>query len=492
MNGLDKVTVNGRVYGLIDFCINNADIALRDAIELRDKFRPEKNMAKNFVKLEKLRKESLDKRGHQTTNLIVTTPTSPTSPTPPSRRNRLSRALRGTPSNRIRQSQAVPARETEVSSQLMVTHEQPQVNVPSDLERRLTDSDAASRDPSDDQLWHAPEMSFEAPAPISPFPNIRFDFPPLTNQVHDIEITCEDGSVAFIAAKTTHADDNEGHETKKPLIPLSNVALSDAEELKDFLAKHPAPDVLPNLGAPSPTKSVNISSFFFFKFGSTDSEADADSAESDPSWWRYLCAEKFLLQEGISSITARVPCDESSFCDHTKIDQMDGGMYTNELHTSNAGHVLLATHIERHDLQKVRLFKGFDALVYERCTRPCGHTRLEGMDAQEDAEEDTLVHCMRPTHMVALIGPIPEILMTDEDTSEDGEVPGDEEYASDEEYATDEGDSEGQWYQIWHTWHGSVPLSALFVLPQGGREPERNGRGGGIKYTRLWQPLLWL
>ncbi len=90
------------------------------------------------------------------------------------------------------------------------------------------------------------------------------------------------------------------------------------------------------------------------------------------------------------------------------------------------GAVILAPHGGDRSPRVIRLFEGFDTLVYEKCTGLCGHTQVE----VGDAEESAVVHCTDPFRILALVGTLPEGLK-------------DEEISDDEENSSDGGSDDG-------------------------------------------------
>ncbi|KAK3302624.1 uncharacterized protein B0T15DRAFT_514645 [Chaetomium strumarium] len=512
MDGLSKVIVthNGRDYGLIEFCVNNAKTALGDATMLLSEFEQlkgnvkpldrvkawlrnkskqllwvlqeqdiqgciqrvetamvglsiaihaaslvrtshgekltrlailsynenkkaiddlTKQLAENFEKLEKCHEKSLGKQERRTIHLIVR---------PLPRRYQLSRTISSVPGKRTRRSQTVQASATEASPHLAVAHDQSQIDdVLSDLEQDHMVAGAASRDPSGDQLGYAPVMSLDTLSHNSPFLDVGCELPSLTDQADDIEITCEDGSIAFIPAGTDHSYGDEGMKTQMALVkttdklPITrtpedaNIPLSDAEELLEFLIKDTPADEVPTPVGTASAKSVNIISLFHLEFASNNSEDDADSAKSDPSIIRFLCVERLVLlhENGAFEFVARIPCHEFPWCDHVNIELLGRGMTANELYDSDVGIVILAPHGDDRDPRVVQPFKGFDTLVYEKCTGACGHTQVE-LEEVGDAEQDAVVHCMGPLHILALVGS----MLKD---SENEETSDDEKHSSD-------------------------------------------------------------
>jgi hypothetical protein len=392
-------------------------------------------LVKTSEKLEKSYKESRDKKEPTTVHLVVTSAT---------RHSRASRAIPWLPSRRKRHSQAVVASPIEVSSQPAVIHKQPRVNTPPIQEQHLVVGGAVSPEPSHDQIEHASEICLEAISHIMPpFSNIAYEIPPLGRQVNDISITCEDGSEAFIPAGSFHEDSHEGIEdaeassalvkaTDKDVIPHSN-----AEELLDFLAKRHVPDRSPSPDGTTSTKSVKIGSVFDFKFVYLNNEHASESVKSDSSILRFLCVHRFLLNDRLPEIVARRPCDEFPQCGHTKIDQLDGGVSARELFASDMGYIMLAPYVEGREPQHIRPYKEFDAFIYEECTEPCSHTRVE-----ETEKENIGVHCMIPLHLFALVGTSPEYSDTDENLSISDEARSNKAYVGDEDYTSYERGSE--------------------------------------------------
>ena len=77
---------------------------------------------------------------------------------------------------------------------------------------------------------------------------------------------------------------------------------------------------------------------------------------------------------------------------------------------------ILAQHGHDHHQRLVRLFKGFETFVFERCAGPCGHTQAE----VGDEEENVVVYCIRSLRLLALVGAWPFDL-DEEETSDDEE-----------------------------------------------------------------------
>ena len=310
-----------------------------------------KQMTESFEKLEKNHEGSLSKQEHRTIRLIVR-------PSPNRRLN--PRAILPVRSKHNRQPQVDQTSTTAASPHFAVAHdsEQPQIKALSDSEQVLTVGSAESQDQSDDQLvGHAPEIGPDTPSHQSPFldAQVGFELPSLPDgpespdQANDIEITFEDGSIAVIPGGTDHddGDDNEGVKTQVALVkttgklPITrttgdtNIPLSDAEELVEFLRRDPGTNrALAPVGA-ALTKAVNIS-MFRFEFPSSDSEDDSESdMESNPTVIRFLCVEKFSFpdeQKGPLIVNGR-PCHEFPWCDHASIELPGGGMSADELLT---------------------------------------------------------------------------------------------------------------------------------------------------------------
>ncbi len=378
-------------------------------------------MAESFERLEKCHEGSTSKQDRRTTHLIVRPLQVPS-------RRRFWRIISSAPGKHTRQAQTIQAATTEAPPHLAVPHDQPQIDMLPDLEHDLMTASAASQDPPDYQLGHASEMSPDTPSHESPSLDVGCEFPSIPEQVDDIEITCEDGSIAFIPAGTDRGDGDEGIKTQMALVKATdklsitrtpqdaNIPLSDADELLDFLAKGAPADGVPAPDGTASAKSATITSLFRLKFESKNSEDDADGAKSDPPIIRFLCIERFFLlqEENSSEIVARRPCHQFPRCDHAHIQLLGGGVSANELDDSDVGAVILAPQRDDRDLRAVRLFKGFETFVYQKCTGPCDHTQAEVGDAMEDA----VVHCIRPLRMLALVGTAP-IGSGDEETSDD-------------------------------------------------------------------------
>jgi hypothetical protein len=382
-------------------------------------------LAENFEKLEKYHQGGVGKQESKTIRLIVRPQSRPLA-------RRLSRAISSAQSKLSRQPQTIQTSAGDVSSDPVLAQDQSQAGGLSVLGQDLMAAGAPSEDPSGDQLGHAPEIALDSLSESPSLPDASYEALSLTEQADDdIEITCQDGSIVFIPGGNVHDDGEGGTETRMAFVkgtdelPIARIRqdtkapLSDAEELVEYLHKDgPTDEGSRPVGAAA--KSVNITSHFYLEFTSNDSEDDASSVLSDPSIIQVLCVKRLVLLNGnpVHGGVALRPCHQFPGCDHTKIELLGDGMPESELLRLDTGIFVSVWHGHHHKSRVVRLFKGFETFVYEKCTEPCGHTQLE-LHETGDPEEDAVMHCMSPFHAFALVGTLPGGSDGGETSSED-------------------------------------------------------------------------
>ncbi|GKT47742.1 uncharacterized protein ColSpa_07923 [Colletotrichum spaethianum] len=310
MNGLDKIIIvhNNQNVGLIEFCVNNVRNARDDAVEILSKFEQKgsskfssvtrffsrmgkqllfvlqeqniqgyservetamaglgialhvallaktqdahddnkkaisdltKHLAANLDKLENNHQETRRNQENKTIHVVVA----------PAHHRYLSwKATQRSRSKHTRQPRIAQTSTTEVLNQPVVASELPQVGFSPGPQRDLSVESSGSSDGMQRLPEHVRERRLESLAHACRTPDTGCELPPLDEQADNIEVRCEDGSVAFITAETTHDDTNEVIDAEKTRVNMSdqlsitrttqdgNSPHCDADDLLEFLA----------------------------------------------------------------------------------------------------------------------------------------------------------------------------------------------------------------------------------------------------------------
>lgn len=268
-------------------------------------------------------------------------------------------------------------------------------------------------------------------------PGVASGLPSIGGDDNNIEIVFEDGSAAFIPAqaRTGFCDEANGDAVTSVRISQElsiihppfdkTVSTSDAQELLEFLGRDQTEAGAIGDDIDVPMTLVRLQSCFMFKFKMSD-RSNEDYASPETTKLRYLCVETLDPHlpdrkiDTMSAITAQKPCDQFPFCEHVKIDQLDGGKSTSELLQSTMGHVMFLVDAKGLETaRRVPLFSQIDGSVYShRCSETCDHTQIE--ERGRDIEGDTaMARCMEQIWLVAMIGRIGTTDDSDDDTESD-------------------------------------------------------------------------